>query len=135
VSDISKRPLTFAFNGGPGSSSVWLHLGTLGPKRVAMQTSGQPLPPPYKLVDNEFSILDVTDLVFIGPVTTAIAAPLPVRTRASSMDFRATSIPSASSFASILHGTRAGPRPSSWRAKVTPPRARPRCPVSCRRVV
>ena len=77
VNDVAKRPLTFAFNGGPGSSSVWLHLGTLGPKRVAMQTSGHPLPPPYRLVDNEFSILDVTDLVFIDPVTTGYSRPAP----------------------------------------------------------
>ena len=64
------RPITFAFNGGPGSSSVWLHLGTLGPRRVEMGDAGNLLPPPYRLVENEFSILDVTDLVFIDPVTT-----------------------------------------------------------------
>jgi carboxypeptidase C (cathepsin A) len=64
------RPVTFAFNGGPGSSSVWLHLGLLGPRRVEMGDVGHLLPPPYHLVDNEFSLLDVTDLVFIDPVTT-----------------------------------------------------------------
>jgi carboxypeptidase C (cathepsin A) len=77
VSDLRRRPITFAFNGGPGSSSVWLHLGALGPKRVLMQPSGYPTPPPYKLVDNEFSILDVTDLVFIDPVTTGYSRPAP----------------------------------------------------------
>ncbi|HWR51846.1 MAG TPA: hypothetical protein VN428_12105 [Bryobacteraceae bacterium] len=70
VADLSKRPITYAFNGGPGSSSVWLHLGALGPKRVLMDDEGNPLPPPYRLVDNEFSILDKTDLVFIDPVST-----------------------------------------------------------------
>lgn len=70
VADPSRRPLTFSFNGGPGSSSVWLHLGALGPRRVLMQPEGQATPPPYKLVDNEYSILDVTDLVFIDPVST-----------------------------------------------------------------
>jgi carboxypeptidase C (cathepsin A) len=70
VKDPSRRPLTFSFNGGPGSSSVWLHLGALGPRRVLMQPEGQATPPPYKLVDNEYSILDVTDLVFIDPVST-----------------------------------------------------------------
>lgn len=65
-----KRPVTFSFNGGPGSSSVWLHLGLLGPRRVQMGDVGGLLPPPYGLVDNEFSLLDVTDLVFIDPVTT-----------------------------------------------------------------
>ena len=64
------RPVTFSFNGGPGSSSVWLHLGLLGPKRVLMDDEGFALPPPYKLVDNAYSLLDETDLVFIDPVST-----------------------------------------------------------------
>lgn len=68
--DPSTRPLTFSFNGGPGSSSVWLHLGVLGPRRVKMNDDGTTLPPPYKLVDNEYSWLDLTDLVFIDPVST-----------------------------------------------------------------
>ena len=65
-----QRPLTFSFNGGPGSSSVWLHLGLLGPRRVEMGDAGELLPPPYQLVDNDHSLLDVSDLVFIDPVTT-----------------------------------------------------------------
>ena len=69
-SDPAKRPLTFSFNGGPGSSSVWLHLGMLGPKRVVMTDKGESLPPPYKWMDNEYSWLDQTDLVFIDPVST-----------------------------------------------------------------
>ena len=71
------RPLTFAFNGGPGSSSVWLQMGALGPKRVAMDPEGNALPPPYKLVDNEYSILDLTDLVFIDPVSTGFSRAIP----------------------------------------------------------
>lgn len=71
--DPTDRPLTFSFNGGPGSSSVWLHLGLLGPKRVLMDDIGNPLPPPYKLVENEFSLLDETDLVFIDPVSTGLS--------------------------------------------------------------
>ncbi|HEU4740195.1 MAG TPA: peptidase S10 [Meiothermus sp.] len=70
VADRSTRPLTFSFNGGPGSSSVWLHLGLLGPKRVLMDEIGHPPPPPYRLVENQYSLLDVTDLVFIDPVGT-----------------------------------------------------------------
>ncbi len=70
VPDLSKRPLTFAFNGGPGSSSVWLHLGSLGPKRVVLDADGQPLPPPYRFADNPNTLLDQTDLVFIDPVST-----------------------------------------------------------------
>ena len=65
-----KRPLTFSFNGGPGSSSVWLHLGALGPKRVRMLDDGAMPAPPYLLVDNEHTWLDLTDLVFIDPVGT-----------------------------------------------------------------
>jgi carboxypeptidase C (cathepsin A) len=70
VSDPAQRPITFAFNGGPGSSSVWLHLGAFGPRRVRMAAEGWAPPPPYELIDNAHSLLDVTDLVFIDPVTT-----------------------------------------------------------------
>jgi carboxypeptidase C (cathepsin A) len=67
--DVS-RPVTFAFNGGPGSASVWLHLGVLGPRRVLMGDVGALLPPPYGLADNEQTLLKHSDLVFIDPVTT-----------------------------------------------------------------
>jgi len=77
VEDVAHRPLTFAFNGGPGSSSVWLHLGLLGPQRVLMDEEGGPLPPPFQLVNNEYSLLDVTDLVFIDPVSTGYSRPVP----------------------------------------------------------
>lgn len=70
VTDAATRPLTFSFNGGPGSSSVWMHMGLLGPKRVKLRDDGFAVPPPYTLVDNEFSLLDETDLVFIDPVGT-----------------------------------------------------------------
>jgi carboxypeptidase C (cathepsin A) len=73
VPDKMQRPLTFSFNGGPGSSSVWLHLGVLGPRRVQMRDDGDLPPPPYRLVDNEFSLLDQTDLVFIDPVSTGFS--------------------------------------------------------------
>ncbi len=77
VKDPADRPITFTFNGGPGSSSVWLHLGAFGPKRVKMDDEGFPLPPPYELVDNPYSLLDITDLVFIDPVTTGYSRPVP----------------------------------------------------------
>jgi carboxypeptidase C (cathepsin A) len=70
VRDAATRPITYSFNGGPGSSSVWLHLGLLGPKRVALDDDGNALPPPFQLVDNDHSILDKTDLVFIDPIGT-----------------------------------------------------------------
>ncbi len=66
----SRRPLTFSFNGGPGSASVWLHLGAIGPKRVRMNPDGTMPAPPYELVDNEYTWLNQTDLVFVDPVGT-----------------------------------------------------------------
>ncbi|GAA1970887.1 peptidase S10 [Terrabacter lapilli] len=68
--DARSRPVTFAFNGGPGSSSVWLHLGLLGPRRVVSGDVGTLEPPPYDLVDNPESLLAVSDLVFIDPMST-----------------------------------------------------------------
>lgn len=75
VSDRTGRPVTFTFNGGPGSSSVWLHLGTIGPRRVQMSPEGEALPPPGELIDNESTWLDFTDLVFIDPVMTGYSRP------------------------------------------------------------
>jgi carboxypeptidase C (cathepsin A) len=66
----AKRPLMFSFNGGPGSASIWLHLGAIGPKRVKMLPGGEMPQPPFELVDNEDTWLDQTDLVFIDPVGT-----------------------------------------------------------------
>ncbi|NNF64647.1 MAG: peptidase S10 [Acidimicrobiia bacterium] len=77
VTDLAKRPVTFAFNGGPGSSSVWLHLGAYGPRRVEMTEDGMAMAPPGRLVDNEHSILDETDLVFIDPVSTGFSRAIP----------------------------------------------------------
>ena len=68
--DPASRPVTFAFNGGPGSSSVWLHLGLFGPRRVVSGDVGDLAPPPYGLVDNAETLLAHSDLVFIDPVAT-----------------------------------------------------------------
>jgi carboxypeptidase C (cathepsin A) len=76
VDDLSQRPLTFAFNGGPGSSSVWLHLGMLGPRRVKVPDNATQTAPPYSLEDNPHSLLDKTDLVFIDPVSTGYSRPV-----------------------------------------------------------
>ena len=70
-----KRPVCFTFNGGPGSSSVWLHMGGLGPKRVLLQDDGTAPPPPYQIINNEYTWLDKTDLVFIDPVSTGFSVP------------------------------------------------------------
>lgn len=66
----SARPLTFCFNGGPGSSSVWLQMGAIGPRRVVMKPDGQMPPPPFHIADNQDTWLGQTDLVFIDPVGT-----------------------------------------------------------------
>jgi carboxypeptidase C (cathepsin A) len=73
--DQTRRPVTFAYNGGPGSSSVWLHLGMLGPERIVFPDDATPLRPPYQLSPNPHSMLDVTDLVFIDPVSTGFSRP------------------------------------------------------------
>ena len=72
----SLRPITFVFNGGPGSSSLWLHMGAIGPKRIPMLENGEPLPPPYKIIDNEYTWLDKTDIVFIDPINTGYSRPV-----------------------------------------------------------
>ncbi len=75
--DPSVRPVTFTFNGGPGSSSVWLHMGAVGPERVALDEKGIAPAPPYHLVTNQNTWLDQTDLVFIDPVSTGYSRPAP----------------------------------------------------------
>ena len=77
MQDLSKRPITFAYNGGPGSSSVWLHMGAFGPRRVVLDDEGRDPGPPYRLTDNGESILDLTDVVFIDPVITGYSRPAP----------------------------------------------------------
>ena len=80
VRNTAKRPLTFSFNGGPGSSSVWMLLGLLGPKRVPLSLDDadmdQRISPPYRVENNEFTLLEETDLVFIDPIGTGYSRPL-----------------------------------------------------------
>ncbi len=71
-----KRPITFLYNGGPGSGSVWLHMGAFGPKRVHIPDAKDDGAPPYPITENADSLLDVTDLVFIDPVGTGFSHPL-----------------------------------------------------------
>ncbi len=71
-----KRPIVFAYNGGPGSSSFWLHMGILGPKRIVVNDPDYTPAAPYQLVNNNYSILDVADLVMIDPVGTGLSVPL-----------------------------------------------------------
>jgi carboxypeptidase C (cathepsin A) len=74
--DPATRPVTFAFNGGPGSSSVWLHMASVAPRRASLTDEGEAPPPPYQLTDNESTWLDLTDLVFIDPVSTGYSRPV-----------------------------------------------------------
>src|ERR1700676_1177116 len=69
-SDLTKRPLTFCFNGGPGSASMWVHMGGMGPRSPKLMPNGSMPPPPYSMKDNQDTWLDQTDLVFIDPVGT-----------------------------------------------------------------
>ena len=71
--EANRRPLTFAFNGGPGSASVWLHMGALGPKRVVLQPTGFMPPAPYRMEDNPYTLLDKSDLVLVDAIGTGFS--------------------------------------------------------------
>lgn len=71
--DPAKRPLTFAFNGGPGSASIWLHMGALGPRRVVLQPDGFMPPAPYRIQDNPYTLLEKSDLVLIDAINTGFS--------------------------------------------------------------
>jgi len=73
VKDPSQRPIAFIYNGGPGSASIWLHMGAFGPRRVVTENAAPTPPAPYKLADNTESLLDKTDMVFIDPVGTGFS--------------------------------------------------------------
>jgi carboxypeptidase C (cathepsin A) len=73
--DASRRPLVFSYNGGPGSASFWLHMGIMGPRRVRTPEVGQQAPPPYEIVDNRHTLLDVADIVMVDPVGTGFSRP------------------------------------------------------------
>ena len=74
--DMSQRPISFIYNGGPGSASMWLHMGAFGPRRIVTTEAAPTPPPPYQVVDNENTLLDVTDMVFIDPVGTGFSKPV-----------------------------------------------------------
>lgn len=75
VQDRSQRPLVFSFNGGPGSSSVWMHIGYTGPRRVRVDAEGFPMQP-YGIEENPYSLLDVADLVYVDPLNTGFSRTL-----------------------------------------------------------
>ncbi|HSG48241.1 MAG TPA: hypothetical protein VLA43_10545, partial [Longimicrobiales bacterium] len=72
VEDVARRPLVISFNGGPGSASIWMHIGYTGPKQLVIDDEGYPVQP-YGVRDNPHSILDVADIVFVNPVNVALS--------------------------------------------------------------
>ncbi len=76
VPDVSKRPLAFVYNGGPGSASLFTHMG-MGPERVVLTPDGHGMPAPYTIADNEDSFLDATDLIFVDAISTGYSRPAP----------------------------------------------------------
>jgi carboxypeptidase C (cathepsin A) len=76
VPDVSRRPISFIYNGGPGSASLFTHMG-LGPRRVVLTADGHGMPAPYTVVDNDDSFLDATDMVFIDAISTGFSRPAP----------------------------------------------------------
>src|SRR6516164_5278858 len=76
VSDIRSRPVTFLYNGGPGSASTWLHMGSIGPVRVLTSSPEATGPGPYQVAENQYSLLDKSDLVFIDAVGTGYSRPV-----------------------------------------------------------
>jgi carboxypeptidase C (cathepsin A) len=77
ISDMAKRPLMISFNGGPGSASAWMHIAYTGPKLLHVDDEGYPVQP-YGIKDNPFSVLDVTDILFVNPVNTGYSRTIPV---------------------------------------------------------
>ncbi len=73
--DAAPRPLIFSFNGGPGSASFWLHMGIMGPKRVVTEEVGPQAAPPYEMVDNQYTLLDIADIIMLDPVGTGLSRP------------------------------------------------------------
>jgi carboxypeptidase C (cathepsin A) len=126
------RPITFLYNGGPGSSTVWLHMGAFGPKRVKTLDDAHTPAAPYQIVNNQYSLLDVSDLVFVDAPGTgfgriagkdkekAFWAPIPTRT------------PSPSSSSRSCPSTTAGIRRNIFSAKATARRVRRSSSTSCR---
>ena len=128
--ESSKRPVTFLYNGGPGSASIWLHMGSYGPVRIVTSSPDPTAPAPYQVVPNPDSLLDKSDLVFVDAIGTGYSKGLvketrtTIRTSASGAPTR-TSTRSGVSSRATLPSTNAGTRRSSCSANRTARRARP----------
>jgi carboxypeptidase C (cathepsin A) len=75
--DVRTRPVSFLYNGGPGAATIWLHMGSFAPRRVEMADEGFQPAPPYRLIDNDSSLIDVSDLVFIDAIDTGFSRVMP----------------------------------------------------------
>ena len=112
VADPAKRPVSFVYNGGPGSASLFTHMG-MGPERVVLTADGHGMPAPYTITDNEDSFLDATDLVFIDAISTGYSRPAPGEARRSSTASSKTPTGSPISSTSTLRVMIAGLRRNS----------------------
>ena len=130
------RPVVFLFNGGPGSGSLWLHLGAFGPKRVVVPSDARDDgAPPYPLVDNPHALLDVADLVFIDPVGTGFSHALPGTEAKEYWGVKSDAVSIAEFIPCGLASTSAGIRPNMLAAKAMAPLARLPWPMSLKAAI
>ncbi len=124
------RPITFFYNGGPGSSTVWLHMGAFGPKRVVTADDTHTPAAPYKVIDNQSSLLDVSDLVFIDAPGTGFSRIAGKEKEKTSTASTQTPMPSHNSSSSSSQNTAAGIRPNTYSVRATA-RRDPPCSSTC----
>jgi Carboxypeptidase C (cathepsin A) len=123
--EADKRPVTFLFNGGPGSSTVWLHMGAFGPKRVITADDTHTAAAPYQVVNNDYSLLDASDLVFVDAPGTGFSR---IAVKIKKKNFTAwtrTRTRSRNSSWRISASMGGGTRPSTFSVKATEHRAPP----------
>jgi len=111
VANPAQRPVSFVYNGGPGSASLFTHMG-MGPRTVVLTPDGHGMPAPYSIADNDYSFLDATDLVFIDAISTGYSRPAPGETPAQFHGVIADATGFPISFSSTSRGTDAGLRPN-----------------------
>ena len=121
----ANRPITFLYNGGPGSSTVWLHMGAFGPRRVVTSDHSHTPAAPYALVNNDYSLLDATDLVFIDAPGTGFSRIAGKDKEKAFYGVDQDAYAFASSSWASCRNTAAGTRPNICSAKATARRARP----------
>ena len=112
IENTARRPIAFCFNGGPGAASVWIHMGLLGPKRVDLKKENSNVPP-FQYIDNAYSLLDATDLVFIDPISTGYSRAIQGEdSKRVFIMLRKTSSPLVNLYGSIRHAIAVGSLPN-----------------------